>query len=451
MFGPGTLLCSDSTKTVPGGTDGETMEVSKNDEVAASNHRYEFDGKVSTLKIGESPHYGNLKMKPMQKKKLDWNEWDLGFTTFRPGFAAIYEYAAYKQDDIAKAQMDSAKIEVDDQWKWRDIRFFAQGLIKSKRKLLWKVGIMYDGANDAWTFRETDLTIGLPEIYGEVLIGRQKEGYSFNKVQNGYSCWGNERQMSLDPIMIMADGIRFTGYIPKPRIYYTVGAFTNVIYSGIYGPRSKWDSYKWKVPLRFGWRAIYDEKNTKLLQFGINLRFAEPDQDTIRVRSRPESNPAPYFLDTKDFASTSVFTFGTEAYYRYKQVMVGSETNFWSYKSPQAGNPLFWGANIFASYIFTGEAWPYLNNISTFFFVKPKKSIFEGGFGAIEFLFQASIYDLNDGSKPGGKFWKITPMINWYLSYNLRFELVYGYGKLERFGLNGATQFFQTRFQVQIL
>jgi phosphate-selective porin OprO and OprP len=381
------------------------------------------------------------------EQKLDWNEWDLGFTTFRPGVAAIMDYAAYSQDGTGKAQMDSGKLDLKDQWKWRDVRVFAQGKINIKRKLVWKVGVMYDGAEDAWTFRETDIIIGLPEIFGEVMIGRQKEGYSFNKVQNGYSCWGNERQMSLDPISIMADGIRFTGYIPKPRLYYTAGAFTNAIY----GHDNKFALWEWQVPLRFGWRVIYDEKKDELLQFGINVRFAEPDQDKMRVKSRPESNPAPYFLDTKTFASDACYTFGTEAYYRYKRYMIGSETNIYSYKSSQAGNPLFWGANLFASYMLTDDSWPYLNNISTFFFVKPKKSIFDGGYGAIELLFQASIYNLNDGLMPGGKFWKISPMINWYLSYNFRFELEYGYGMLDRFHLNGTTQFFQMRFQMQIL
>ena len=38
-------------------------------------------------------------------------------------------------------------------------------------------------------------------------------------------------------------------------------------------------------------------------------------------------------------------------------------------------------------------------------------------------------------------------MVNWYLTDNLRLELAYGYGELDRFGVVGETQFFQTRFQ----
>jgi len=40
-------------------------------------------------------------------------------------------------------------------------------------------------------------------------------------------------------------------------------------------------------------------------------------------------------------------------------------------------------------------------------------------------------------------------MINWHMTDNARLELVYGYGKLDRFDLNGATQFFQTRLQLE--
>jgi phosphate-selective porin OprO/OprP len=41
-------------------------------------------------------------------------------------------------------------------------------------------------------------------------------------------------------------------------------------------------------------------------------------------------------------------------------------------------------------------------------------------------------------------------MVNWHLSDNVRLEMNYGYGSLNRFGLSGATQFFQTRLQLQL-
>ena len=41
-------------------------------------------------------------------------------------------------------------------------------------------------------------------------------------------------------------------------------------------------------------------------------------------------------------------------------------------------------------------------------------------------------------------------MINWYLSQNVRLELAYGYGVLNRFNLEGVTQFFQSRIQFML-
>jgi len=40
--------------------------------------------------------------------------------------------------------------------------------------------------------------------------------------------------------------------------------------------------------------------------------------------------------------------------------------------------------------------------------------------------------------------------VNWFLSDNIRLEFAYGYGSLNRFGLVGVTQFFQTRLQLQL-
>jgi phosphate-selective porin OprO/OprP len=57
---------------------------------------------------------------------------------------------------------------------------------------------------------------------------------------------------------------------------------------------------------------------------------------------------------------------------------------------------------------------------------------------------------MDDKSIRGGKFWRITPMVNWHMGDNVRLEFVYGYGSLDRFGVVGKTQFFQSRFQFQL-
>jgi len=100
------------------------------------------------------------------------------------------------------------------------------------------------------------------------------------------------------------------------------------------------------------------------------------------------------------------------------------------------------------TWLITGETRAY-NTVGGYFkSVSPERTVFEGGPGAWEVVAQLSYIDLDDGSLRGGTFWRFTPMVNWYLSDNVRFELAYGYGTLDRFGLEGTTQFFQSRIQL---
>jgi phosphate-selective porin OprO/OprP len=131
--------------------------------------------------------------------------------------------------------------------------------------------------------------------------------------------------------------------------------------------------------------------------------------------------------------------------------MLGSEYYFHKFNSTGKDNPLFKGGDFVISYILTGESRPYTTISGIYSFVAPSKSVLKGGLGAIEVLLRYSQLDLDDGNIQGGKFWRLTPMVNWYAGKNLRLEFAYGYGVLDRFAIKGTTQFFQTRLQLVIL
>ena len=121
------------------------------------------------------------------------------------------------------------------------------------------------------------------------------------------------------------------------------------------------------------------------------------------------------------------------------------------FNSSQSGDPVFFGGDVMMSYVLTGESRPYRPTPSAFGFMPVDSPVFQGGPGAWEIVLRASTMDLTTGTLNGGKFWRITPMVNWYLSGGIRLELAYGYGILDRFNLQGATQFFQTRIQFTLL
>jgi phosphate-selective porin OprO/OprP len=139
-----------------------------------------------------------------------------------------------------------------------------------------------------------------------------------------------------------------------------------------------------------------------------------------------------------------------EAYYRPGPLLVGTEYFFQKVKAPDSGDPAFHGGDAVVSWLVTGETRAYNTRGGFFNQVSPARTVFEGGPGAWELVGRVSYIDLDSRAIRGGRFWRLTPMVNWYLSDQLRLEFAYGYGVLDRFTLAGATQFFQSRLQIQL-
>jgi phosphate-selective porin OprO and OprP len=412
---PGEAFCQDTSKYIPDGTQGELMK----------------DPNPDTLRFGQ--------------RFKDWNEFDGPLTTLRIGGGFLYEYATFSQDEKGKAQMDSAHIDLNPGVKVRDFRVTLSGKFKFKRAVTWKIGIMYDGPSDNWLFRESGVMVEVPEIYGHIFVGRTKEGFSLNKVMNGYAGWTMERQMALDIIPILADGVKWLGYLPEPRILWNIGVFADWLSEG-----HSFSTYQSQFAARIGWLPVYSESDNTILHIAVNGRYGRVHNDSIRVRSRPEAFTAPYFVDTKVFPAQSSNHFGLEAYYREGPLILGGEYYFCKFNSPEKHNPLFHGGDFVATYVITGESRPYSTVTGIFGFVPVATPVTEGGPGAWEAVLRFSNLDLDGGIISGGSFWRITPMINWYLSSQLRLEVSYGYGILDRFTVKGSTQFFQTRIQITI-
>ena len=384
---------------------------------------------------------------PTKWKDKRWRLFPGKFSSFKFGGGFLYEFAGYKQNTEGKRQMDSIGSELKPAFTVRDFRITLSGqLKKTKRTISWKAGFMYDDANREWLVRETGVMVDVPELSSKFFVGRTKEGFSMSKVMVGYAGWTMERQMAIDVIPILADGIKWLGYLPKQRIFWNAGVYADWI-----SKNQSFSTFKWQTALRAGILPIYDQKENKLLHLGINYRYGVPENEEIRLRSRPEADPSFHFIDTQKFPSTNSSQFGGEAYYRKGPLMLGSEIYWHGFKSMQSNDPVFFGGEAVVSYMITGESRPYHTSTSILGFVPVNKSIFQGGPGAWEVLFRASTLDLNGGTIQGGKFWRVTPMVNWYLSKDIRFALAYGYGVLDRFGLKGATQFFQSRIQLTLL
>jgi phosphate-selective porin OprO and OprP len=411
-------ICFSQQKTeyIPDGTQGEMLEVIDSTEL------------------------------PLKWRDKRWRLFNGRFTTFKFGGGFLYEYAGYSQNEEGKRQMDSIGTVLEPAFAVRDLRVVASGQLKTERTISWKLGLMYDGPSGSWFIRESGIMVGVPELWGNIFVGRTKEGFSMNKVMNGYSGWTMERQMAIDVVPILADGVKWLGYLPNQRILWNFGVYTDWLSEG-----QSFSTYKWQTAVRVGWLPVYSSVENKVLHLGINYRYGKPVDGEIRVRSRPEANPAPRFIDTEVFHTDYSSHIGAEVYYNSGPWMFGSEVYWHRFKSATTNDPLFFGGDVVASYMITGESRPYNPATGIFGFMPVKKSVFKGGPGAWQVLIRASTLDLDGGTINGGKFWRVTPMVNWYLSKDVRFELAYGYGVLDRFNLKGATQFFQCRIQLTLL
>jgi len=377
---------------------------------------------------------------PVRRNHLHRPQFDLGFTTFHVGAGVLVDFSAYAQNAESREQIDN----MEPGFKVRDTRLMFGGRFKTKRPITWQAGVMYDGKTDSWFVRQTGIMVAIPELWGHVFIGRAKEGVSLNKVMVGYDGWTLERFTMSDAIPLLADGIKWLGYLPNRHFIWNVGWFTDWLSEG-----QSFSTYDNQVTFRAAWVPMVSDSVGTLLHIGINARKGKLNEGQFQLRSRPEDSAAPYFLDTGKFPASSSRMVGLEAYYRPGPWLFGTEYYVQTVKAREIPDPRFHGGDVSVMWLITGETRSY-NTVGGYFrSVSPAKTILEHGPGAWEAVLRFSYGDYNDTGVPGGAFSRVTPMVNWYLTDNARLEIAYGYGVLDRFALKGATQFFQSRLQLE--
>ncbi len=368
------------------------------------------------------------------------NEWDGPLCSMKFGGGILYEYAGFVQDDIAKEQ-----VKAESNFKLRDARFTLSGKFKTKREITFKMGIMYDGNDKSWYMRETGILIKMPEMSGHIFIGRTKEGYSLSKIMVGYAIWNTERLAAIDIIPILADGIKYMGYLPKQRILWNVGGFIDWI-----SDTQAFSTFEYQGSGRIAYLPFYSGIYKTVLHIGGNYRYGKVKDGQLKVRSKPEVSGGPYFVDSGTMNVDYTNSVGGELYYRSGRFLFGSEFHAHMMHSPENDNPVFKGGEAFVAWTFTGEVKPYYTSSGIFGFIKVKRSVFDGGFGAWEGILRFSNLDLQDQLVTGGDFWRITPALNWFLSNNIKLFLSYGYCVLNRYEKEGTTNIFQARMMFSL-
>jgi len=371
---------------------------------------------------------------------LHWNEYNLGFTTFLWGAAVLTDYASFNQDSLS-----AANLEVEPQGKIRDSRFMLFGRLRTERPITWQTGLMYDWAAQKWRVRLSMFSVDVPEISSQFQIGRLKEGLSLNRVISGYDGWTSERFTFSDAaIPLLADGIKWMGYVPEKNLLWNLGVYTNWLTEG-----ESYSYYQHQVVGRLIYLHMNSDTSGSLWHAGVGMHIGKPENGVLRLKSKPEVFAAGNFIDTGEFPASLGTIAGLEVYHRDGPWLYGTEYYVEQANSREATDPFFHGGDAMVSWIVTGETRPYAAPLGTFRAVSPARPVFKGGPGAVEVVLRASYIDLDSDSLNGGKFWRITPMVNWHLNDQARLEVSYGIGGLDRFGGHSRTEFFQARLQLQ--
>jgi len=377
------------------------------------------------------------------RRMVHWNEYEGRWFTARLGGGFLYDTANYSQDAASESQF---QFRSDDYV--RDSRLLLKGRLKFAPRLSYTIGYMYDPAPEkkTWFWRQTGIYVDMPEWGGDLFIGRTKEGISMNKIMVGYNGWTNERATSNDAfIPILADGIQLRGSVPAHGIAWNLG-----FYGDQYTETESFNKNDNQVVARAVWQPLHGRSDDEILHFGLAYRYGTDEDGQVQYKSKPESFSGPVVIDTGRFDVDHTQTFGLEAYYERGPLFLGGEYFVNENAAPLSGDPLFHGGEIMATWLTGGQRRPYNPKTGVFGGIVPQSSVFEGGRGTWEFVARFSYTDLDDGAIQGGKFWRFTPMVNWHMSPNVRLEFVYGYGELDRFGVKGGSQFFQTRIQLQL-
>ena len=390
---------------------------------------------TSPLDAGEDGH-----LRP-RRQFTKWNEYDGPISTLRFGLGLLVDFSAYIQDDESAQQ-----VEPRNDVGIRDFRLLASGRFKTERPLSWTFGYMYDPADETWRVRQSGIQIGFPELNGNLFVGRTKEGYSMIKVMTGYYGITMERSPGNDAFVpILADGFKWMGYYPGPRMFFSLGAFFDKTTE-----QESFATYDYQFATRIGWLPVASEAEKLVWHTAVMSRVGRPDEGAILFRSKPEDSLAPFFVETRSMAADLAGTTGFETYYRKGPWLVGGEFGVQNVERKTRRNVAFLAGDVVASWLITGEMRGYNARGGYFEPVSPDHTFLEDGPGAWEAVLHVSYIDLDDRDIEGGKLLRLTPMMNWYLSDNLRFDFAYGYSVLSRFDLDGHTHFFQGRLQLTL-
>ena len=199
-------------------------------------------------------------------------------------------------------------------------------------------------------------------------------------------------------------------------------------------------------------KATDDPASQQLLHLGLNFNWLYSASASVRYRTRPESNLAPYVLDTGDIDAKSAFMLDAESAWVNGPFSLQGEFLAGQVNEVSGGEPVFYGFYAQAGWFLTGESRPYNRREGRFGRIVPRHDFAwkGGGWGAWEVLGRFSYTDLNDGDVNGGRMGLFTAGINWHPTSHVHWAFNFITGKVNSPDDKGWMNIFETRVEVDL-
>lgn len=288
----------------------------------------------------------------------------------------------------------------------------------------------------------TDVYIGLKGIpgLGHLRVGHFKEPFSLEELTSSRFITFNERALPNVFTPSRNTGFMVSNAVLKNRLTWAAGVFRDTDGFG----NGEGDG-EYSLTGRLTGLPWYSEEGRRLIHVGVALSQRKPHGDKVRFRLRPEVSIAPNFADTKDIRVDGTRLLGAEGAVVFGPFSIQGEYITTTLDRVAGSDVTLAGYYVYASVFLTGEHRAYKTSAGAFDRVKPRKSLADGGPGAVEIAVRYSWLDLDDRDVRGGRLADLTVGLNWYLNSHTAVKV--NYVRADRRDV-GTAQFLLTRFQV---
>jgi phosphate-selective porin OprO/OprP len=331
--------------------------------------------------------------------------------------------------------------------KIRVLRFGAVGTLNFKRP--WRYTVFagthaFDKGfdtrtSDEFSWYDYRLDIPLPAAL-TLSVGKQKEPISMHRLMGLAYLPMQERSAFMDALLPARNhGVVLSGATASDNVSWAVGAFNNWIDSGV-----SFSDTSNQVVGRTTWAPARFQDERNLLHLGFGLRYSDARR-SFRIRSEPEFDNAPLYVDTGSLSADSHVTYNLEAYWRSGPYMLGCEFVGADVDAPQLGDPFLSGYLLTGSWAVTGEKRAYRKRSATFDPLPVARPVNQGGWGAVELAARYSRTDLTDEAVEGGDMDVLSLGVNWWLTRWAQLGADYRYVFLDRAGAHGESSGLNVR------